>query len=190
MGVFMIEEGWWLAPSLKSCFNAKQFDIGLRQKIPVSNHMCQCCFCFMEYNCSFMGLWYFMVDLRGFIDSKECWNSMFWTSVLHGQPVGSDKKPKTNISTIIADIWTKFDLCIDRGEARGGLLFTKIVGYHIPCWINLYECIDYIYYRNECSVTGVLVRVGNENIIFPWNSVSKMTVVSNSASYQLNVLKK
>ena len=131
-----------------------------------------------------------MVDLRGFIDSKECWNSMFWTSVLHGQPVGSDKKPKTNISTIIADIWTKFDLCIDRGEARGGLLFSKIVGYHIPCWINLYECIDYIYYRNEFSVTGVLVRVGNENIIFPWNSVSKMTVVSNSASYQLNVINK
>ena len=32
-----------------------------------------------------------MVDAYGFIDSKACWNSMFWTYVFHGQPVGSDK---------------------------------------------------------------------------------------------------
>ena len=32
-----------------------------------------------------------MVDSYGFIDSKAFWNSMFWTYVFHGQPVGSDK---------------------------------------------------------------------------------------------------
>ena len=31
------------------------------------------------------------MDSYGFIDSKAFWNSMFWTYVFHGQPVGSDK---------------------------------------------------------------------------------------------------
>ena len=46
------------------------------------------------------------------IASRVCWNSMFWTYVFHGQPVGSDKNYSFCISTIIADIWTKFDLHI------------------------------------------------------------------------------
>ena len=53
-----------------------------------------------------------MVDSYGFIDSKACWNSMFWTYVFHGQPVGSDKNYFFYISTITADIWTKFGLHI------------------------------------------------------------------------------
>ena len=53
-----------------------------------------------------------MVDSYGFIDSKACWNSMFWTYVFHGQPVESDKNYFLYISTITADIWTKFGLHI------------------------------------------------------------------------------
>ena len=36
----------------------------------------------------------------------------------------------------------------DRGEARGRLLLVKIVGCFIPCSINWYGCIGYIYCRN------------------------------------------
>ena len=53
-----------------------------------------------------------MVDLYGFIDSKAFWNPMFWTYVFHGQPVGSDKNYFFYISTITADILTKFGLLI------------------------------------------------------------------------------
>ena len=52
-----------------------------------------------------------MVDSYGFIDSKAFWNSMFWTYVFHGQPVGSDNF-FFFFSTISADIWTKFGLYI------------------------------------------------------------------------------
>ena len=53
-----------------------------------------------------------MVDSYGFIDSKAFWNSMFWTYVFHGQPAGSDKNYFFSISTITADIWSKFGLHI------------------------------------------------------------------------------
>ena len=53
-----------------------------------------------------------MVDSYGLIDSKAFWNSMFWTYVFHGQPVGSGKIIFFYISTITADIWTKFGLHI------------------------------------------------------------------------------
>ena len=53
-----------------------------------------------------------MVDSYGFIDSKAFWNSMFWTFVFHDQPVGSDKNYFFLISTITADILTKFGLHI------------------------------------------------------------------------------
>ena len=53
-----------------------------------------------------------MVDSYGFIDSKARWISMFGTYDFHGQPVGSDKNYFFYISTITADIWTKFGLHI------------------------------------------------------------------------------
>ena len=53
-----------------------------------------------------------MVDPNSLIDSKAFWNSMFWTYVFHGQPVGSDKNYFFYISTITADILTKFGLHI------------------------------------------------------------------------------
>ena len=41
----------------------------------------------------------------------------------------------------------------------------KIVGCYIPCSINLYGCIGYVYCRNDFSVTFVLVWVENRNIV-------------------------
>ena len=59
-----------------------------------------------------------------------------------------------------------------------------IVGCYIPCSINLYGCIGYIYCRNDFSVTFVLVWVGNKNIVifmkfdFQNESVVKLSVVT------------
>ena len=53
----------------------------------------------------------------------------------------------------------------NHGEARGRLLLAKIVGCYIPCSITLYGCMGYICWRNDVSVTLVLVCVGNKNIV-------------------------
>ena len=44
-------------------------------------------------------------------------------------------------------------------------MLAKIVGCYIPCSINLYGCIGYVYCRNDFSVTFVLIWVGNRNIV-------------------------
>ena len=44
-------------------------------------------------------------------------------------------------------------------------MLAKIVGCYIPCSINLYGCIGYVYCRNNLPVTFVLVWVGNRNIV-------------------------
>ena len=94
-GCIRDEKGLVISFQLEIFFsNVKRFHIGLSQEISVRNHMCQCSACFMEDRCMFIG---FVVAYGGFIwfywlqSILKFWNSMFWTDVFHGQPVGSDK---------------------------------------------------------------------------------------------------
>ena len=81
---------------------------------------------------------------------------------------------------------THLCIYIETGEARGRMLLTKIVGCYIPCWINLYGCIGYIYSRKGFfSVMFFLVWVGHKNIvIFMKFSFQNDSGQSNSASNQ------
>ena len=70
----------------------------------------------------------------------------------------------------------------DRGKTRGKFLLAKIVECYISCSINLYGCIGNIHCRNNFQLRLFLSGWEIRILLFSWNSVSKMTAVSNSAS--------
>ena len=62
----------------------------------------------------------------------------------------------------------------DRGETLGRLLLAKIVGCYIPCPINLYGCIGYIYCRNGFTLSLCMLWWEIKILLFSWNSVPKI----------------
>ena len=82
-----------------------------------------------------------------------------WLMNIRESSVGCTPLLMTYFTDKNHNIWT-------RGESRDRLVLAKIVGCHIPCSINSYGYIGYIYLRNDFSVTFVLVRVGNKKFFF------------------------
>ena len=85
-GCIYDEKGLAISFQLEIFFsNAEWFDVGLRQSVSVSNHMCQRGTCFMEDGCSFIWvcgslLWIHMVLLTPNHVEIQCFGLMFSTA--------------------------------------------------------------------------------------------------------------
>ena len=120
---------------------------------------------------------------------RYCTNRMYLSNQVNGNTcVDAKKAPDTRIkvkgcTTPLMTYFTEKSHDIwDRDETRGRVLLAEIVGCYIPCSINLYGCIGHIYretiFQLRLCLSGWEIKI----LLFSWNPVSKMTMVSNSAS--------
>ena len=89
-----------------------------------------------------------MVDSYGFIDSKACWNSMFWTYVFHGQPVGSDKNYFflyfNQYCRYLNEIWSahRYNTVILAGQVSREIMQGNFLDIHTDTSLTVLSCDD------------------------------------------------